>query len=381
MSASVHLDDDQIQKFISDVITETIAREQSQEGWTDRHERLEFEIVSSRVIRVLDILIERTEMLLCLPAMMEHSVILEEHFSAEQIDHLKMAILTPNHAHVSELVNTISRSSVMEKIPQFRDTVSVEGNNILQNLRELRKIADWRMKMTSAREIIKERMLHQMYKDNAKFTMKVADLKRKYETERKKTDAVLAIKLHTIDKCRREIEEKKRENQEYINHQIFQSERNMMNISEMSRKNQQELRSKVEQSRTFYEDLLQRNLREEERLRERKQAVQDQLLAWIGKYDADIGDRSKELMQLEEVICGERGRLDLLKRRFMAQEVEYIRLMAQKEAEEKRIQEEKLLLFMMNHAAVTIQRWWRRVLARKKSKKGRKGKGKKKGKK
>lgn len=74
--------------------------------------------------------------------------------------------------------------------------------------------------MTSAREIIKERMLHQMYKDNVKFTTKVADLRRKYEVERKKTDAILAIKLHTIDKCRREIEEKKRENKEYINHQM-----------------------------------------------------------------------------------------------------------------------------------------------------------------
>ncbi|XP_055716562.1 uncharacterized protein LOC129810249 isoform X1 [Phlebotomus papatasi] len=156
----------------------------------------------------------------------------------------------------------------------------------------------------------------------------------------------------------------------------FQSERNMMNISEMSKKNQQELKRQVEQSRVFYKNLLQRNLHEEERLRERKQAIQDQLLGWIGKYDEDIGDRSKELMRLEAIIREERGRLDLLKRRFMSQEVEYIRLMAQKEAEEKRIQEEKLLLFMMNHAAVNIQRWWRRVLARKKSKKGRKGKGK-----
>ncbi|GAB0088939.1 hypothetical protein DMENIID0001_034050 [Sergentomyia squamirostris] len=371
------LTNDDVQRNIADVITENMRKESGEEdGFSDGHEKLEFEIQSSRVMRILDILIDRTEMLFCLPAIMENTPILEEHLNQEQIDELKAAILTPEHDKIAEILNTISHSTLMEKISTFTDTISLEGHNILENLRELKKIAGWKMKMTSAREVIKEKMLHQMYKDNAKITVKVADLRRKYEMERKKTDAILAIKLHTIDKCRRDIEEKKRENREYINHQIFQSERNMRNISEMSNKNQQELQKQVKQLKELYENVLQRNLREEELLRERKLAVQDQLLGWIGKYDEDIGNRSKELMQLEAIIAEERGRLDLLKKRFLAQEVEYIRLMAQKEAEEKRIQEEKLLLFMLNHAAVNIQRWWRRILVRKKAKKGRKGKGK-----
>lgn len=181
---------------------------------------MEFEILSARVIRVLDILIERMELLFCLPAIMEHPSQIDNHFSQEQIDFIKSTILNPEPNQISELLNIISHSGLVEKILNFRNNISIEANTILQNLGELRKIADWRMKMTSAREIIKERMLHQMYKDNVKFTTKVADLRRKYEVERKKTDAILAIKLHTIDKCRREIEEKKRENKEYINHQM-----------------------------------------------------------------------------------------------------------------------------------------------------------------
>ena len=57
--------------------------------------------------------------------------------------------------------------------------------------------------------------------------------------------------------------------------------------------------------------------------------------------------------------------------------------MEEKEAEEKKILEEKLIVFVLNRAAKVIQRFWRKLLAKKKGKgkgkgKGKKGKGKKK---
>lgn len=61
---------------------------------------------------------------------------------------------------------------------------------------------------------------------------------------------------------------------------------------------------------------------------------------------------------------------------FKKQENEYFTLKREREAEEKRLQEERVLLFVMNRSAITIQRAWRRVLAKKKKqkKKGKKGK-------
>lgn len=59
-----------------------------------------------------------------------------------------------------------------------------------------------------------------------------------------------------------------------------------------------------------------------------------------------------------------------------AQEIQYDTLMHQKETEEKQWQEERMLLFMMNRAARIIQRNWRMVMAKKRLKKGKRGKGK-----
>lgn len=105
-------------------------------------------------------------------------------------------------------------------------------------------------------------------------------------------------------------------------------------------------------------------------------AAQLALKSWLNQYDNDIGDRTKRLNELNAIYDKEQSCLDDLRSRFEIQEKEYFRLMAQKEAEEKQIQEEKLLLFLMNRAAICIQRAWRKVLAKKKLKKGKKGKGK-----
>lgn len=104
--------------------------------------------------------------------------------------------------------------------------------------------------------------------------------------------------------------------------------------------------------------------------------VQQQLKSWLSKYDTDIGERSAELDKLKRQQSVKSEELDIFNQEFIRQETEYKTLMREKILEEKRKQEEKLLLFMMNRSAITIQRAWRRVLAKKKKqkKKGKKGK-------
>lgn len=52
--------------------------------------------------------------------------------------------------------------------------------------------------------------------------------------------------------------------------------------------------------------------------------------------------------------------------------------MEEKEEEERRVFQEKLWMFMMNRAAKLIQKYWRALVLRKKTKKGRKGRKSKK---
>lgn len=52
--------------------------------------------------------------------------------------------------------------------------------------------------------------------------------------------------------------------------------------------------------------------------------------------------------------------------------------MEEKEEEERRVHQERLWMFMMNRAAKLIQKYWRAMVLRRKTKKGRKGRKSKK---
>lgn len=71
----------------------------------------------------------------------------------------------------------------------------------------------------------------------------------------------------------------------------------------------------------------------------------------------------------------EKAVFDKLEEKFNEQEIIYNALMEEKQVEEDKIFNKERYEFMMNRAARRIQRWWRAILARRKSRKrGKKGK-------
>lgn len=98
----------------------------------------------------------------------------------------------------------------------------------------------------------------------------------------------------------------------------------------------------------------------------------------LEKYDKDIGEQSHLLDNCYETLDFEERQLAEWQEKYRIQNITYKEIVAEKEAEEARIREEKLILFLMNRSAVIIQRAFRILLTKKKSKKkGKGGKGKK----
>lgn len=104
--------------------------------------------------------------------------------------------------------------------------------------------------------------------------------------------------------------------------------------------------------------------------------VQQNLKKLLDKYDLEVGSRTGTVRQLKGILENEESFLRKLEATCMTQELQYNTLMLQKDTEEKQLQEERMLLFMMNRAARIIQRNWRLVMAKKRLKKGKRGKGK-----
>lgn len=104
--------------------------------------------------------------------------------------------------------------------------------------------------------------------------------------------------------------------------------------------------------------------------------VQQNLKRLLDNYDLEVGSRTGTVRQLKGILENEESFLRKLEATCMTQELQYNTLMLQKDTEEKQLQEERMLLFMMNRAARIIQRNWRLVMAKKRLKKGKRGKGK-----
>lgn len=85
-------------------------------------------------------------------------------------------------------------------------------------------------------------------------------------------------------------------------------------------------------------------------------------------YDKEISNRSNRLRLLIGKLETESEILSDWTGKSRSQESVFNEIVAEKELEEASEREERILLFMMNRAAVIIQRVYRRILARRKSK-------------
>lgn len=103
--------------------------------------------------------------------------------------------------------------------------------------------------------------------------------------------------------------------------------------------------------------------------------MEEQILNALRKYDNEISARCYKLEKMNNILEHNTEVLNRWQLKYEKQDVIYRNIVAEIEAEEIRIREEKLLLFMMNRSAIIIQRAFREILSKKKSKrkKGKKG--------
>lgn len=103
--------------------------------------------------------------------------------------------------------------------------------------------------------------------------------------------------------------------------------------------------------------------------------LQRQLEQCLHTYDENIDERSSELYRSEKLLRRESQVLEEWRQKLDAFNIIFNEIQAKKEAIEKKQREAKFLLYMMNHAARTIQRFYRALLTerKQKKKKGKKG--------
>ncbi|XP_046390510.1 dynein regulatory complex protein 10 [Ischnura elegans] len=162
-----------------------------------------------------------------------------------------------------------------------------------------------------------------------------------------------------------------------------ESEKTMVAEHKNNEAHQQIIQNDIKALSETYSNTLSDHLEQEKELRIKRCKIESQLQDCLETYDNDMGVRQAELEEIMAAYNDEEKLLASLLERFNEQEREYIILMEEKAYEEHLELERRIEDLRRRVAARIIQRHWRgmkqRRLERAKSKKARKGKGKKKG--
>ncbi|KAH9627931.1 hypothetical protein HF086_015375, partial [Spodoptera exigua] len=108
------------------------------------------------------------------------------------------------------------------------------------------------------------------------------------------------------------------------------------------------------------------------KLKKKMFKVETQLLSWLQKYDLEMSDKQVELDEFTQKHEEEVEKCQELEKQLAEQDIEYIPLMAEREAEYNQEMTEKMNKFLLDHAARVIQHAWREVLVNRAEKKKRK---------
>ncbi|KAJ9596912.1 hypothetical protein L9F63_012037, partial [Diploptera punctata] len=150
-----------------------------------------------------------------------------------------------------------------------------------------------------------------------------------------------------------------------IRKKVYDSECKMIIDLKNSKIKQERYSAEIKKLEDKFKSLLKTNLKEEKDLRAKKLKVETQLISWLSKYDADIGEKQVEYDEIMAGFNEERQQMEELQEQFDVQDEEYTRLMQEKAEEEQAIFEKKMYLFICNRSARRIQRCWRAYKERK----------------
>uniref|UniRef100_A0A8C5LUL9 Dynein regulatory complex protein 10 n=1 Tax=Leptobrachium leishanense TaxID=445787 RepID=A0A8C5LUL9_9ANUR len=142
--------------------------------------------------------------------------------------------------------------------------------------------------------------------------------------------------------------------------------------------------AKIEQDLKQLRSQLNATIAENQEIEIKLRKKQDRLEAeqeyWIEKYDAEMGKKQSELEDIEGPYTEEKAHLEDLREKLVVMEVEYAKVMEERQRAQMEKEAAEKELAAKNKAATVIQAYWKGYLVRRKlkskKKKTRKGKGK-----
>ncbi|VVC91267.1 dynein regulatory complex protein 10-like [Leptidea sinapis] len=365
---------------------------------------LECHIQAERITKILDEAIYKTKLAICLPIFVQEyrtlsSILKVEHmddltFIFEQYDNplfstslLNVAAmedikagdislknrLNPELGHLMYILNSYPqlRPKAEQLIAEIKEEHTpdnihmrrkVPGLEYLLTLENFRDMMVKQMEMTAAEELEMKMHTRKLEASNGKLLEKIQEYTKCLKEENESFEKSMRIKSEMISKLEYELGILNRDADIFLKKKILDSDRQMVLATRSHLIKSEMLKEEEVESRSMYENLLKAHLIEEKNQRARRFKVETQLLSWLQKYDLEMGDKQLELDEFTDNYEDELKKCEELEKKLAEQDIEYIPLMEEREAEYQQELTEKMNRFMLEHAARVIQVAWREVL-------------------
>ncbi|KAL4716693.1 hypothetical protein ACJJTC_004812 [Scirpophaga incertulas] len=348
---------------------------------------LECHIQAERITKILDEVLYKTKLALCLPGLVQEYRTLSSLLSKQHMDDLEFIFeqydsplcstsllntaalddikagdvslknrLNPELGHLLYIMNSypalkpkidvmvqeMKEESVGNEMEEPRNM----GLDYLETLEQFRELMVRQLHTTAAEELAAKFHTRKLEASNEKLLLQIKEYTASLKEETDRFEETMVSKSDTIKNLEQELAFLNQDATVKLKKKILDSDRQMVLAS----------RAHAVKSEMLKEE-------------EAEFKVETQLLSWLQKYDIEMGDKQVELDEFTQKYDEEVSKCEELEKKLAEQDVEYIPLMAEREAEYQQELMEKMNKFMMEHAARVIQNAWREVLANRAEKK------------
>ncbi|XP_021938054.1 IQ domain-containing protein D isoform X2 [Zootermopsis nevadensis] len=260
---------------------------------------------------------------------------------------------------------------------ELKTEISPVASIFIKHLKQLKAYTIKCLSTLPINECVRERYLRHLWHHNEQVKAEISIVSAKLEEQNNDTQQKLMAKNLLINQHKAKIERLNKKCNEDMKKIVYDSECKMAMELKNSESRQETLMNEVRNLNIKMKSLLHIYLAQEKELRRKRLKAETQLISWLNKYDTDIGQKQAEY---DEALAGfkeKKQQMQELKENFAAQQEVYERLMKEKADEEQTAMEQKIYVFICNRSAQQIQRYWRAYRARKLAR--RKGRKKRKG--
>ncbi|XP_010894647.2 dynein regulatory complex protein 10 [Esox lucius] len=255
---------------------------------------------------------------------------------------------------------------------------------LITGLQELRGVLLEKLLTSLAEEHERTRYMQELSLCHGNNMELVATLETEVTAAIKDRDAEIFKENEVVRKLKDSLEQMKTISEDFVLRTQQDADKQRQSDAKTSEGKRICLLQEANQLRLQLNNLIAENHQGEIALRKKKYKVETEIENWIQKYDADMGEKQRELEELTEVYKEEKEELRELEEAYAVLEQEFSQVQEERHADEARREEEQKELVRRSHATTVIQAFWRGHRIRKsmrgkgkKGSKGKKGKGKK----